>query len=446
MEDKKLKKQLSSRHITMLALGGAIGAGLFKGSGEAIGIAGPSVLIAFLIGGLILYIVMKGLGKIVLSGGDTHHGLSGLIRPYLGAHSADFTDWVYWSMWIINIIAEAVAAASFLQLWFPHIPAWVFVFMLAVLTTIINLYSVRLFAETEYWLALAKISVIILLIIFATYLVGQQMLGTGVFPTLQQLTDHGGFTPHGMKGIISSLLVVIYSYGGSELIAITVSEADDPKRAIPKAIKGVMGRIISFYIIPLFLLLILFPWNTLAGTNVSPFVMVFEKMNIPFAADIVNFVIVLALFSSINSGVYASSRILFFRLKDRKGSSRKLAVLNKHQVPQRAVLFCTSVLYLGVALSYFVGDKLFGYLAGSLSYTVLLIWIIISAASFVLALRKGTLWDKGISFFALAVLGLIFLGILFTNSIGVTVLTGLLYLFIYFSYQKKNDAFVLTNE
>lgn len=446
MEDKKLKKQLSSRHITMLALGGAIGAGLFKGSGEAIGIAGPSVLIAFLIGGLILYIVMKGLGKIVLSGGDTHHGLSGLIRPYLGAHSADFTDWVYWSMWIINIIAEAVAAASFLQLWFPHIPAWVFVFILAVLTTIINLYSVRLFAETEYWLAFAKISVIILLIIFATYLVGQQMLGTGVFPTLQQLTDHGGFTPHGMKGIISSLLVVIYSYGGSELIAITVSEADDPKRAIPKAIKGVMGRIISFYIIPLFLLLILFPWNTLAGTNVSPLVMVFEKMNIPFAADIVNFVIVLALFSSINSGVYASSRILFFRLKDRKGSSRKLAVLNKHQVPQRAVLFCTSVLYLGVALSYFVGDKLFGYLAGSLSYTVLLIWIIISAASFVLALRKGTLWDKGISFFALAVLGLIFLGILFTNSIGVTVLTGLLYLFIYFSYQKKNDVFVLTNE
>lgn len=446
MEDKKLKKQLSTRHITMLALGGAIGAGLFKGSGEAIGIAGPSVLIAFLIGGIILYIVMKGLGKIVLSGGDTHHGLSGLIRPYLGAHAADFTDWVYWSMWIINIIAEAVAAASFLQLWFPHIPAWVFVFMLAVLTTIINLYSVRLFAETEYWLAFAKISVIILLIIFAAYLVGQQMLGTGVFPTLQQLTDHGGFTPHGMKGIISSLLVVIYSYGGSELIAITVSEADDPKRAIPKAIKGVMGRIISFYIIPLFLLLIIFPWNTLAGTNVSPFVMVFEKMNIPFAADIVNFVIVLALFSSINSGVYASSRILFFRLKDRKGSSRKLAVLNKHQVPQRAVLFCTSVLYLGVALSYFVGDKLFGYLAGSLSYTVLLIWIIISAASFVLTLRKGTLWDKGISFFALAVLWLIFLGILFTNSIGVTVLTGLLYLFIYFSYQKKNDAFVLTNE
>ncbi|AZP93414.1 amino acid permease [Enterococcus mundtii] len=445
-EQTKLKKQLSSRHITMLALGGAIGAGLFKGSGEAIGIAGPAVLIAFLIGGGILFIVMSGLGKLVLDGGDTQHGLSGLIRPYLGNHSADFVDWVYYSMWMINIIAEAVAAASFLQLWFPHVPAWCFILLLAILTTLINLYSVRLFAETEYWLAFAKISVIILMILFGLYLVGQQMLGTGIFPTLSQLTDHGGFTPHGLKGVVSSLLVVIYSYGGSELIAITVSEADDPKKAIPKAIKGVMGRIVSFYIIPLFLLLILFPWNTLAGSSVSPFVLVFEQMNIPFASDIVNFVIVLALFSSINSGVYASSRLLFFRLKDKKGTAKKLAKLNKHYVPQRAVLFCTSVLYLGVILSYFVGDKLFSYLAGSLSYTVLVIWLMISAAAFRLALKKGTWKAKSFNLFALVALTLILIGILMTNSIGVTLLTALLYAGIFFSYQKKKDVFVIDNE
>ena len=445
-EQTKLKKQLSSRHITMLALGGAIGAGLFKGSGEAIGIAGPAVLLAFLIGGGILFIVMSGLGKLVLDGGDTQHGLSGLIRPYLGNHSADFVDWVYYSMWMINIIAEAVAAASFLQLWFPHVPAWCFILLLAILTTLINLYSVRLFAETEYWLAFAKISVIILMILFGIYLVGQQMLGTGIFPTLSQLTDHGGFTPHGLKGVVSSLLVVIYSYGGSELIAITVSEADDPKKAIPKAIKGVMGRIVSFYIIPLFLLLILFPWNTLAGSAVSPFVLVFEQMNIPFASDIVNFVIVLALFSSINSGVYASSRLLFFRLKDKKGTAKKLAKLNKHYVPQRAVLFCTSVLYLGVILSYFVGDKLFGYLAGSLSYTVLVIWLMISAAAFRLALKKGTWQAKSFNLFALIALSLILIGILMTNSIGVTVLTALLYAVIFFSYQKKKDVFTIKNE
>lgn len=445
-EQTKLKKQLSSRHITMLALGGAIGAGLFKGSGEAIGIAGPAVLLAFLIGGGILFIVMSSLGKLVLDGGDTQHGLSGLIRPYLGNHSADFVDWVYYSMWMINIIAEAVAAASFLQLWFPHVPAWCFILLLAILTTLINLYSVRLFAETEYWLAFAKISVIILMILFGLYLVGQQMLETGIFPTLSQLTDHGGFTPHGLKGVVSSLLVVIYSYGGSELIAITVSEADDPKKAIPKAIKGVMGRIVSFYIIPLFLLLILFPWNTLAGSAVSPFVLVFEQMNIPFASDIVNFVIVLALFSSINSGVYASSRLLFFRLKDKKGTAKKLAKLNKHYVPQRAVLFCTSVLYLGVILSYFVGDKLFGYLAGSLSYTVLVIWLMISAAAFRLALKKGTWQAKSFNLFALIALSLILIGILMTNSIGVTVLTALLYAVIFFSYQKKKDVFTIKNE
>lgn len=439
----KLKKQLSSRHITMLALGGAIGAGLFKGSGEAIGIAGPSVLIAFLIGGCVLFIVMNGLGKLVLDGGDTQHGLSGLVRPFLGSHSADFVDWVYYSMWTINIIAEAVAAASFLQLWFPHIPTWAFVLILAVLTTLINLYSVRLFAETEYWLAFAKISVIILLIIFGIYLVGQQMLGHGIFPTLQNITNHGGFAPHGMKGVINSLLVGIYSYGGSELIAITVSEADDPKKAIPKAIRGVMGRIVSFYIIPLFLLLIIFPWNNLAGTTVSPFVMVFEKMNIPFAPDIVNFVIVLALFSSINSGVYASSRLLYFRLKDKKGPANKLAVLNRHHVPQRSVLFCASILYLGVVLSYFVGDELFGYLAGSLSYTVLVIWIMISAAAFILSLKRGTLFAKYMNLLALVILGLILIGILLTNSIGVTVLTALLYLIIFFSYRKKNDSFAM---
>lgn len=445
-KEKTLKKQLNSRHITMLALGGAIGAGLFKGSGEAIGIAGPAVLLAFLIGGAILFIVMNGLGKLVLDGGDTHHGLSGLIRPYLGNHSADFVDWVYYSMWMINIIAEAVAAASFMQLWFPHVPAWFFILMLAILTTLINLYSVRLFAETEYWLAFAKISVIVLLIIFGLYLVGQQMLGTGVFPTLSQLTSHGGFTPHGLKGVIGSLLVVIYSYGGSELIAITVSEADDPKKAIPKAIKGVMGRIVSFYLIPLFLLLILFPWKTLAGSSVSPFVMVFEQMNIPFAGDIVNFVIVLALFSSINSGVYASSRLLFFRLKDKKGNVNKLAKLNKHQVPQRSVFFCTSVLYIGVILSYFVGDKLFGYLVGSLSYTILVIWMMISAAAFHLALKKGTIKDKSFNLFALIALSLIFIGILMTNTLGVTILTALLYAMIFFSYQKKNDVFHLENE
>lgn len=431
---------MAARHITMIALGGAIGAGLFKGSSSAIAAAGPSVLIAYFIGGIVLYFVMKSLEKLVLSSKDPH-GLSGLVQPYLGNHTADFTDWVYWSMWMINIIAEAVAAASFLQLWFANVPTWVFVLIIALLTSFINLFSVALFAETEYWLAFIKISVVILLIIFGVFLVAKQIFDTNLVTTFSGMTAHGGFAPHGFKGVINSLLIVIYSYGGSELIAITVSETEDPKRAIPKAIRGVIGRIISFYIIPMFLLLVIYNWQTLATSSMSPFVMVFNKMHIPFAGDIVNLIIILALFSSINSGIYASSRLLYFRLKNRQGKmAQRMAHLNKHHVPQRAVIFCSGTLYIGVVLSYFVGDRLFNYLAGSLSYTVLAVWVLISLAGFGLSLKTKSLSGRTMSLLALIALFLILIGILFTNPIGVTVFTAILYFIIFISYRKKNDS------
>ncbi|AUS69282.1 amino acid permease [Lactococcus lactis] len=438
--NQSLKKKMAARHITMIALGGAIGAGLFKGSSSAIAAAGPSVLIAYFIGGIVLYFVMKSLEKLVLSSKDPH-GLSGLVQPYLGNHTADFTDWVYWSMWMINIIAEAVAAASFLQLWFANVPTWVFVLIIALLTSLINLFSVALFAETEYWLAFIKISVVILLIIFGVFLVAKQIFDTNLLITFSGMTAHGGFAPHGFKGVINSLLIVIYSYGGSELIAITVSETEDPKRAIPKAIRGVIGRIISFYIIPMFLLLVIYNWQTLATSSMSPFVMVFNKMHIPFAGDIVNLIIILALFSSINSGIYASSRLLYFRLKNRQGKmAQRMAHLNKHHVPQRAVIFCSGTLYIGVVLSYFVGDRLFNYLAGSLSYTVLAVWILISLAGFGLSLKTKSLSGRTMSLLALIALFLILIGILFTNPIGVTVFTAILYFIIFISYRKKNDS------
>ncbi|HAI27022.1 MULTISPECIES: amino acid permease [Lactococcus] len=438
--NQSLKKKMAARHITMIALGGAIGAGLFKGSSSAIAAAGPSVLIAYFIGGIVLYFVMKSLEKLVLSSKDPH-GLSGLVQPYLGNHTADFTDWVYWSMWMINIIAEAVAAASFLQLWFANVPTWVFVLIIALLTSLINLFSVALFAETEYWLAFIKISVVILLIIFGVFLVAKQIFDTNLVTTFSGMTAHGGFAPHGFKGVINSLLIVIYSYGGSELIAITVSETEDPKRAIPKAIRGVIGRIISFYIIPMFLLLVIYNWQTLATSSMSPFVMVFNKMHIPFAGDIVNLIIILALFSSINSGIYASSRLLYFRLKNRQGKmAQSMAHLNKHHVPQRAVIFCSGTLYIGVVLSYFVGDRLFNYLAGSLSYTVLAVWILISLAGFGLSLKTKSLSSRTMSLLALIALFLILIGILFTNPIGVTVFTAILYFIIFISYRKKNDS------
>jgi AAT family amino acid transporter len=180
MEKENLKKSLSTRHITMLALGGAIGSGLFKGSGSAINLAGPSVLLSFLIGGLVLFIIMEGVGALVLKTKE-RGGLSALIGPYLGLRVANFIDWLYWLLWMIAVIAEASAAASFLQLWFPSVPAWIFVFGIAILTTGINLISVKLFAETEYWLALAKIAVIVILIGLGAFLIGKDIVHEGFF-------------------------------------------------------------------------------------------------------------------------------------------------------------------------------------------------------------------------------------------------------------------------
>lgn len=432
--EKNLQKKMHSRHITMLALGGAIGAGLFKGSSEAISLAGPAVILAFLFGGLVLFVVMHGMGQLVLQT-KKRSGLSGLIEPFLGKLPAHFIDWVYWSLWMINIIAEAVAAASFLQLWFPEIPAWLFVLLIALLTTLINYFSVGLFAETEYWLAFAKVAVIVLLIIFSLGFILQLAHQDGIMATLSRMNAYGGFAPKGFNGIVQAMLVVIYSYGGSELIAITVSETEHPEKAIPKAIKGVMGRIITFYVLPLCLLFILYPWTTLAHSQSSPFVMVFSKLHIPFATDVVNGVIVLALFSSINSGVYASSRTIYFRLKDStKTVGKKLATLNKHQVPQRAVFFCTATLYLGVLLSYFLGDNLFRYLVGSLSYTVLAIWLLISFSAIILLKKMRQPFQLSLTVLAVLVIFAIFLGVLLTNSFAVTFLTFLLYLVIIVSY------------
>lgn len=426
---KKLEKKLSSRHITMLALGGAIGAGLFKGSGEAVGIAGPAVLISYFIGGLLLFGIMYGLGKLVMVN-KTGEGLSGIIEPYLGSRTSNFIDWVYWTIWMTNIIAEAAAAAIFLQLWFPNTPAWFFILIIAIITTIINLMSVKIFAETEYWLSIAKISVVILLIIFAVFLVGHEMLTNGFTPVMSRLSNDGGFAPFGMKGILASMLVVIYSYGGSELIAVTVSETENPEKEIPKAIRGVMGRIILFYILPLFFLLLIFPWKELAISDVSPFVMVFSKVNIPFAADIVNFVIVLALFSSINSGVYASSRTLYFRLKDSTGIGKKLAKLNKNNVPQRSVLFSTGMLYAGVVISYLVGENLFGYLMSSISYSLLVVWIMIGLAAIKLFKQQGKSLLLIVTVLTCLALAAIFIAVVFNNSVPITLFTGLIYLVI----------------
>ncbi|WP_051317016.1 amino acid permease [Ectobacillus panaciterrae] len=434
---KQLERTMQSRHIMMMALGGAIGAGLFKGSSTAIDMAGPSVIIAYLIGGIILLFIMQGLAEMAVRNREART-FRDLVQPLLGNYAAYFLDWIYWKMWVLNIAAEAVVAAVFLQYWVPNIPIWVLALIVSVVVTVVNVLSVKLFAETEYWLALLKISVIVLFILFGIITLSVSFQGHTA-PGLSNLTNHGGFFPNGMSGLVTAMLVVIYSYGGTEMIGVTLAETKDPEKVVPKAVRGTLTRIISFYILPFFVIVSLIPWKQVNSVQQSPFVTVFKTVGIPYADHIMNAVILLAIISSMNSGLYAASRVLYTQAMD--GRIPKLfSKLSKKHVPVYAILACTTSLYIGVMISLFAGSKTFEYLMGSLGYTVLFIWIIIALshlkcrknqkqqARYYVRLFPFTTWLALISLFAVLV------GVVLTSSIAVTSVTAGIYLFITITY------------
>ncbi len=231
-DNQTLKRTMTSRHIMMMALGGAIGAGLFKGSSSAIDVAGPSVIIAYLLGGIILLFIMQGLAEMAVRNRNART-FRDLVQQVLGNYAAYFLDWIYWKMWVLNIAAEAVVAAIFIQYWLPGCPIWVLALGISLIVTIVNLLSVKIFAETEYWLAMIKITVIIIFIILGLLLLFVSF-GDHTASEFSNLTDHGGFFPHGGTGLITAMLVVIYSYGGTEIIGVTLAETKNPEKVVPK--------------------------------------------------------------------------------------------------------------------------------------------------------------------------------------------------------------------
>lgn len=440
--NQELKSSMKARHVIMLSLGGAIGAGLFAGSSSAIQAAGPAVMLSYLLAGVILYVIMHGVGQIILHQKESGVGLAGLIAPYVGKRFAHFTDWVYWSVWMAVMVAESAAIAQFLGVWLPQVPAWIFVLIVAVLTLALNLYSVRVFAETEYWLAWAKIIVIILLIVVGLYLVATQIFHLGISEGLGKMNVYGGFMPHGMQGVFNSMLIVLYSYGGSELVALTVAEVENPKEAIPKAIRGVIGRIFSFYVIPMFIFVELYSWKFLSTTQESPFILIFKKLGIPGAALIVNLVIILALFSVINSAIYATSRSVYSRAKGTKGVvGRTLGKLSQKQVPVAAIVFCSVMLFIGALLSFIFGNNLFMYLAGSISYTILVSWIMLLVSSIIFYFKTGLggWFIKTVSILTLAALLIIGYNIVVSNPWGISIFALVVCLISFLSYREKSD-------
>lgn len=370
-----LKRGLQNRHIQLIALGGAIGTGLFLGIGPAIQMAGPAVVLGYGIAGIIAFLIMRQLGEMVVeepvSGSFAHFAYK-----YWGPFAGFLSGWNYWVMFVLVGMAELTAAGIYMQYWFPEIPTWTWVALFFVVINAVNLVNVRLYGEMEFWFALIKVLAIIGMIGFGIWLLSSGHGGERA--SVSNLWQHGGFLATGWHGLILSLAVIMFSFGGLELIGITAAEASSPQTTIPKAINQVVYRILLFYIGSLVVLLSLYPWLDIKSSS-SPFVMIFHELDSNIVASSLNFVILVASLSVYNSGVYSNSRMLF-GLSIQRNAPAFLAKVNRGGVPVNSLMLSGAVTSLVVLLNYVLPHDAFGLLMALVVATLLLNWIMISLA------------------------------------------------------------------
>ncbi|MGS2777561.1 amino acid permease [Robertmurraya sp. GLU-23] len=373
-ESEKLQRGLDNRHIQLIALGGAIGVGLFYGSSATIQMAGPAILLSYLIGGIVIFTIMRALGEMAVDE-PISGSFSSYAHRYLGPFAGYLTGWTYWFMWVVVGMAEITVIGVYVNYWFPDIPQWVTALATLIVVTLINLMNVKAFGEFEFWLALIKVVAIIGMILVGLGIIlfgfgnGGQPMG------LDNLWAHGGFMPNGIEGILLSLVLVMFSFGGVELVGITAGEAKDPRKSIPSAINNVVWRILIFYIGALGIMMILYPWNEV-GSNGSPFVLIFDKIGIPGAAHIINFVVLTAALSAFNSGMFSTGRMLY-NLSLQNNGPKYFGKLNKHQTPRRGILFSASFLLVAVFLNYIIPEKVFMFISSVATVAVITSWTII---------------------------------------------------------------------
>ncbi|QNH80406.1 amino acid permease [Pseudomonas protegens] len=381
-----LNRGLSTRHIRFIALGSAIGTGLFYGSAAAIKQAGPSVLLAYLIGGAAIYLTMRALGEMAVrnpvSGSFGHYA-----SCYLGRFPGFLTGWSYAFSMLMVCLADVTAFGVYMSLWFPDTPRWIWVLSIVLGIGALNLCSVRIFGEMEFWLSLLKVAAIIAMIGggFAVLLFGIQ-LGDGQHSVgLSNLWAYGGFFPNGLEGMIASFTIVMFAFGGIEVIGITAGEAKDPQRMIPKAINSVPLRILIFYILTLLVLLMLFPWSGI-GSQGSPFVQIFSGLGINSAATVLNLVVISAVFSAINSDIFSAGRMMYGMAAIGQAPAA-FASTSRFGVPWMTVLVMSVALLFGVLLNYLVPEELFLVFASLVTFSVVWVWLMILLSQ--MAMRRS---------------------------------------------------------
>ena len=374
-EDSGLNSGLKQRHMTLIAIGGTIGAGLFVGSGVVMHAAGPAALISFLLAGVLIMLVMRMLGEMAVAR-PAVGSFYEYARIGLGDWAGFVIGWLYWYFWVVVVAIEAVAGATVLGRWIPDAPVWLVSLILLAVMTATNLFSVRAFGEFEFWFSSIKVVAILVFILVGVLWV------TGAWPDsrpgLGNLTDHGGFVPNGWGEVISKAVPAVAFFVGVELVTVAAAESAEPGKMVARATNSVVVRILLFYVGSIFLVVTILPWNS-QGILSGPYVAVLERMNIPIAADLMNAIILTAVLSALNSGLYAASRMLF--ALTRKGHAPKsLVKVNGRGVPVRSTLIGTVVALISIGAAYVSPDQVFAFLINSYGAVALFVYLLIGFA------------------------------------------------------------------
>ena len=372
-----LHRGLKDRHVQLIALGGAIGVGLFLGSGRAIAQAGPGLVFAYAIGGIVIFFIMRALGELLL-----HRPVAGSFATYAEEYVSPFagfaTGWSYWFMWVVTGMAEITAVGIYTNYWFPELPQWIPALIALGVLYGVNLIAVRLFGELEFWFALIKILAITALLIAGPLVLIFGWGEVGQTASVSNLWEHGGVFPTGVLGVVLALQIVMFAFQGVELIGVTAGEVEDPEKSLPKATNAVVYRILIFYIGALIVIMSLVPWTELHAGE-SPFVMVFDRIGLPAAAGIINFVVITAAASSCNGGIFSTGRMLY-TLAQFGQAPRAFAKVNRNHVPAAAITASVAVMLIGVVLNYFIPEQVFVYVTSVALVGALWTWAMIVIA------------------------------------------------------------------
>ena len=388
----QLKHGLSNRHIQLIALGGSIGTGLFLGISQTIKLAGPSVILGYALAGLIAFFMMRQLGEMVVEepvSGSFSYFAYNFWSPFAGFMSG----WNYWVLNVLVCMAELSAIGLYVQYWWPEIPTWISALGFFVLINTINLLHVKVFGETEFLFSMIKILAIIGMIGYGAWLLASRH--GGAHASISNLWALGGFFPNGISGLIMAMAIIMFSFGGIELVGIAAAETKNPTTTIPKAVNQIVYRVLLFYVLTIIVLLSLFPWNQIAEGG-SPFVLIFDSLGSQGVATVLNFVVLTAAISVYNGTSYGTSRMLL-GLAEQGNAPQFLKKINQRGIPYAAILCSALVTLLCVVLNYIFPEKAFKLLMSLVVSAIVINWMMLALTHLkfkqrMLALQKSTLF------------------------------------------------------